>query len=159
MAIFLLSSRLPLPSTRETLRGYLLPSCERSLSVRITRVKQANKVHLLSTLNAQQLRSDGNRSKREHSATLPAGRHSQPALTVSWAPTAALWAGETKSDAYVPHTNKAKPKPGSAAALTLQSPAAAQRAHRAATRGLGGNRAAESDSPLRAHSTAVAGAH
>ena len=77
MAIFLLSeSRLPPPSTRETLRGYLLPSCERSLSVRITRVEQANKVHLLSTLNAQQLRSDGNRSEREHSATLPADRHS-----------------------------------------------------------------------------------
>ena len=54
----------------------MLPSCERSLSVRITRVKQANKLHLLSTLNAQQLRSDGNRSNQELSAKLPADRHS-----------------------------------------------------------------------------------
>ena len=36
--------------------------------MRITRVKQANKVHLLSTLNAQQLRSDGNRSHQELTA-------------------------------------------------------------------------------------------
>ena len=38
-----------------------------------------------------------------------------PGLHVSWAPTAVLWAVETTSDAYVQHTNKAKPKPGSAA--------------------------------------------
>ena len=73
--------------------------------MRITRVQQANKVHLLSTLTAQQLRSDGNRSHQELTAN---------ELHVSWAPTAVLWAVETLSDAYVQHTNKAKPKPGSA---------------------------------------------
>ena len=71
---FVLGTEEAPPSTRETLRGYLLPSCERSLSLRITRVTQANKVNLYRTLTAQQLRSDGNRSKREHCATLPAGR-------------------------------------------------------------------------------------
>ena len=74
--------------------------------MRITRVQQANKVHLLSTLTAQQLRSDGNRSLQELTAN---------EFHVSWAPTAVLWAVETTSDAYVPYTNKAKPKPGSAA--------------------------------------------
>ena len=36
--------------------------------MRITRVQQANKGHLLSTLTAQQLRSDGNRSHQELTA-------------------------------------------------------------------------------------------
>ena len=74
--------------------------------MRITRVQQANKVHLLSTLTAQQLRSDGNRSRQELTAN---------EFHVSWAPTAVLWVVETTSHAYVQHTNKAKPKPGSAA--------------------------------------------
>ena len=98
-------------------------------------------MHLYATLNAQKLRSNGNRSNQGLTANeLPLGPADLlPCHHVSWAPTAALWVVETKIDAYVQHTNKAKPKPDSAAALTLQSPAVAHRAHRAAQPGLGGS--------------------
>ena len=62
----------PLP--RRPCEGICYPPENAVSHLRTTRVTQANKVNLYSTLTAQQLRSDGNRSKREHCATLPEGR-------------------------------------------------------------------------------------
>ena len=63
----------PLPE--RPCEGICYPPANAVSHLRITRVTQANKVNLYSTLTAQQLRSDGNRSNQELTANeLPADR-------------------------------------------------------------------------------------